>query len=67
MTNAMTVPAPRSAPITITGPASPTRRRSTRRGHLAAVLRTTALLTLAGLAILVLLPAAIAVQSVIAR
>jgi hypothetical protein len=49
-----------------TGSARPASRRSIWSGHLVAVLRTTVLLVIATLAILVLLPAAIAAQAAFA-
>ena len=55
-----------STPTTNTGSAPAARPRSTRSGHLVAVLRTAVLLVIAILAILVLLPAAIAAQTAFA-
>lgn len=52
-----------STSITETVPARAAGRRSTWSGHAVAVLRTTALLVIAILAIFVLLPAAIAAQA----
>jgi hypothetical protein len=52
-----------STPYIDSGAARPAGRRGLSRGHVVAVLRTTAFLLIATLAILVLLPAAIAAQA----